>query len=189
MEQSNTLALEPLSKGQLPPQTEKVALYKHYGAGGELLYVGISLNIVMRLSQHKNCSDWYKDIARVDVDWFESREAALAAEVQAITKLKPLYNIKHQPRRLECIPDKCSTRDQIVYHVAALKPVYTTREAAELLRMDEKWLKYLIERKKIGGILISSCKINGAHGTYERKKYNVSGWHILDYLESIKAVT
>jgi hypothetical protein len=34
-------------------------LYRHYDAEGNLLYVGISLNSVVRLTQHRQASGWF----------------------------------------------------------------------------------------------------------------------------------
>lgn len=58
-------------------------LYRHYDAEGALLYVGISSRPGYRLSQHEERSAWWKDIARVDLEKFESRAAALLAEAEA----------------------------------------------------------------------------------------------------------
>jgi hypothetical protein len=72
----------------------KTALYRHYDAGGALLYVGVSLCAVARLSQHMASSSWATDIERIDVQWFKSRDAALAAERNAIQAERPVYNVK-----------------------------------------------------------------------------------------------
>jgi len=66
-------------------------LYRHYDARKRLLYVGISLSAVSRLSQHKD-KTWFTEIARVTVENFPSREMALSAEAAAIKAERPLYN-------------------------------------------------------------------------------------------------
>ena len=43
-------------------------LYRHYDANGELLYVGISLNALNRLAQHREVSAWFPDIAKVTIE-------------------------------------------------------------------------------------------------------------------------
>ena len=43
------------------------ALYRHFDGTGRLLYVGISLSVIVRLSGHKR-SPWFGDIARVEID-------------------------------------------------------------------------------------------------------------------------
>lgn len=73
-------------------QGGRTALYRHFDAAGSLLYVGISLSAVQRLAQHKSTSAWFSQIARVDVEWLDTREAALAAEAAAIVAENPRCN-------------------------------------------------------------------------------------------------
>lgn len=68
------------------------ALYRHFDAGGQLLYVGISLNAVQRLAQHRDTAHWFARLARVEVEWHVDREAALRAEACAIAAEAPLHN-------------------------------------------------------------------------------------------------
>lgn len=70
-------------------------LYRHFDAEGRLLYVGISLSAVFRLSQHKSVSHWVPEIARVTIENFPSREDAIKAERAAIRSEKPLHNKAH----------------------------------------------------------------------------------------------
>jgi len=84
-------------------------LYRHYNADGDLLYVGISLSAVHRLSQHRCGASWYDQIARVDVTRFASRAEAAKAEADAIRTENPLYNKAGtgKPReRILCKPPK-----------------------------------------------------------------------------------
>lgn len=69
-------------------------LYRHFDDEGQLLYVGISLSAVNRLSQHKGSAQWFSKIAEVRVEKFSTREEALAAEKAAIISEKPKFNIK-----------------------------------------------------------------------------------------------
>jgi hypothetical protein len=64
-------------------------LYRHYDADGALLYVGISLYTVKRLIEHRERSPWFTSIARITVETFPSRDAALAAESAAIRTERP----------------------------------------------------------------------------------------------------
>lgn len=75
----------------------RTALYRHFDADGKLLYVGISLNAVARLSQHKLHADWFDQIANVTVEWLESRVAALDAEIRAIRTESPAWNKAGRP--------------------------------------------------------------------------------------------
>jgi hypothetical protein len=75
---------------------EAVQLYRHFDTEGRLLYVGISLSTVSRLSQHKDTSEWFAAISRVTVERFPTRKDALLAEAAAIATEAPSYN-KHIP--------------------------------------------------------------------------------------------
>lgn len=76
-------------------EQESTALYRHFDAAGSLLYVGISLCVVTRLRQHRRDAHWFTEIARIDVEWHPSREAACDAEFAAIRSEKPRHNITH----------------------------------------------------------------------------------------------
>lgn len=71
------------------------ALYRHWDKDGALLYIGISLNTMARLSQHKRTSCWFYEIARMDIEWHASRELAEAAERVAIVAERPKHNVIH----------------------------------------------------------------------------------------------
>ena len=72
--------------------SEHCELYRHFDKDGRLLYVGISLNSVSRLSQHKNVSRWYDQIVRIEIERFPSRKEALEAEAKAINEENPVHN-------------------------------------------------------------------------------------------------
>ena len=68
------------------------ALYRAYSQTDQLLYVGISLSVMNRLSQHKTSSAWFKKASRVEVEWHPTKKAALEAELIAIRNENPIYN-------------------------------------------------------------------------------------------------
>ena len=74
---------------------QRTALYRHFDANGELLYVGISLNAVSRLAQHRQTSPWFDEIARIEIEWHPTREDACDAEITAIHTEHPRYNVIH----------------------------------------------------------------------------------------------
>jgi len=73
----------------------RTALYRHWDADGNLLYVGISLSAVHRLTQHKRDSHWHDSIANMTIEWFDNRREALAAEREAIRMERPIFNKMH----------------------------------------------------------------------------------------------
>jgi hypothetical protein len=73
--------------------TRPVYLYRHFDAGGVLLYAGISLNHLHRLAEHRATSPWFDQITNVELECFPSWAHAKAAEDKVIIEEKPLYNI------------------------------------------------------------------------------------------------
>lgn len=71
------------------------ALYRLLSKSGRLLYVGISGNPDSRWGTHSNNQPWWEEVADRKIEWFGSREAAAAAEVEAIKEERPLYNKQH----------------------------------------------------------------------------------------------
>lgn len=67
-------------------------LYRHFDAEGNLLYVGVSLNTVRRLSEHMGKSSWASKIVKTTVKRYKSRDGALAAEKIAVMAELPMYN-------------------------------------------------------------------------------------------------
>jgi excinuclease UvrABC nuclease subunit len=81
--------------GGVERQSRETALYRHFDASGCLLYVGISLSHVSRFAKHRDRSEWFKSIATVTVEWFDTRKLAMAAEKAAIEREHPKFNIAH----------------------------------------------------------------------------------------------
>ena len=75
--------------------TTATALYRHFANDGSLLYVGISLSWPSRTKSHASGSRWFDQVARVEIEQFPSREAALEAEREAIKRERPKFNIIH----------------------------------------------------------------------------------------------
>lgn len=69
-------------------------LYRHFDREGRLLYVGISLSTIARLSSHKNAAPWFDQIATITVEHFPTRRLALIAELRAIRDEQPAHNVK-----------------------------------------------------------------------------------------------
>ncbi len=82
----------------------RTALYRHFNATGDLLYVGISLSAVQRLGQHMEKAKWAEKIAKVTVEWHESRADAERAEREAIKREKPAHNVMHVDSKAKAGP-------------------------------------------------------------------------------------
>ena len=66
-------------------------LYRHFDGAGNLLYVGVSHQSLVRLNQHKS-SSWFREISRVEIEHCQTREYAEFLEADAISREKPRYN-------------------------------------------------------------------------------------------------
>lgn len=69
----------------------KTCVYRAF-IGDRLAYVGLTLNPKGRFSAHSR-KPWWREVTRVDLEWFDGREAAKEAERAAIRDESPLYNI------------------------------------------------------------------------------------------------
>jgi hypothetical protein len=76
------------TKGDLRPHV----VYRAYDRDGCLLYVGVSLNPLGRMSAHKASSGWWSQVARIDIEHLPNRAAALAREARLIALLLPEHN-------------------------------------------------------------------------------------------------
>lgn len=70
-------------------------LYRHFNKNNELLYVGISMSIAARLSNHKSTSHWFNEVTKITIENYETREEVLDAEVKAIQLEKPKFNVQN----------------------------------------------------------------------------------------------
>jgi predicted GIY-YIG superfamily endonuclease len=68
-------------------------LYRYWSDRGTLLYIGISINAVARLAQHKD-QTWFSRIAKVTIERFETYQEAEEAELRAICYEGPIHNVK-----------------------------------------------------------------------------------------------
>ncbi len=76
----------------MPIHYGRTALYRLFGAEGELLYVGITTTPEVRLKQHAFDKPWWGDVAESKVEWFPTRVDAERAEREAIRKDAPKWN-------------------------------------------------------------------------------------------------
>lgn len=75
------------------PLMATTTLYRFYAANGDLLYVGIAKNPILRMQQHRADKPWWTAIASSTYTHYSSRAAALEAETAAIKQELPRCNI------------------------------------------------------------------------------------------------
>ncbi|WP_179894561.1 GntR family transcriptional regulator [Streptomyces sp. f150] len=77
-----------------PP--ERTALYRLYDADEQLLYIGISNDPDFRWKAHLYSREsWPKQVTRHAIEWWNTRNEAVAAEAAAIRTERPRHNGKH----------------------------------------------------------------------------------------------
>ncbi len=67
-------------------------LYRHIDDTGRLLYVGCTSMPLVRVMTHLYGSEWARRIVRIDLEHFDTKAEALAAEQHAARTEAPLYN-------------------------------------------------------------------------------------------------
>jgi len=70
-------------------------LYRMFDYSGALLYVGVSSNPGRRFARHAADKDWWREIASITTEHFDTRDDVLRAERRAIINEHPRHNIVH----------------------------------------------------------------------------------------------
>lgn len=79
-------------------------LYRHFDKDGALLYVGVSINAVARLGQHKQGSQWFGEISHIEIEKWPTMRAALREELAAIAIECPVHNVRRPTISTPAIP-------------------------------------------------------------------------------------
>ena len=136
--------------------TEATSLYRHYDAQGALLYVGMSLNAVGRLANHKSVAPWFRKINRVTIEHYASRKAALEAERLAILAEKPLYNVQfnavvNPPPPRDCMVSITMRLDPELIQVVEAVAEAERRSVSSLVRnVVEDWARRQEQERAVG---------------------------------------
>lgn len=72
-------------------------LYRFFNSGDELLYVGVTIRLDRRLSEHRRADRWGA-VVRVTTELFPSAVDAREAELVAIRTERPRWNVVGVPR-------------------------------------------------------------------------------------------
>lgn len=142
------------------------------------------MSALHRLGQHAEHSDWFASIARVTIDRFETREAALAAERDAIIRERPLHNIHHkkaakeaQRKADEKLIASAQAKKDLIARIVYLKPVYSLHEAAKALSVNVRLVIRWIREGKIGYLTMPN--------TVGKPVPYISGWQLIEHIESM----
>jgi len=163
-------------------------LYRHFDEWDNLLYVGVSLSTVQRLSQHKSQSHWFNKIQKITIQNFPSRREVLHAERIAIQKEEPLHNIALK-KTCDPVPrvgvDKIrGSLDNLVSTIVQYKPIYTIEQTAHLFEVSTSKIKEWCEKSELGYVEIG--RVWDARWNKWRIKKRITGWQILDFIENLE---
>jgi hypothetical protein len=142
-------------KNEKSPAAERPGyLYRYWSDRGTLLYIGISINAVARLAQHRD-KPWFPRIAKITVERFDTYDEAEAAELRAICYEGPIHNIKG-PRdakdigpaltKLRARQRRAAGKDPA--RVARLREAYDTDLAFGCVSADISFEEYAASAKK-----------------------------------------
>lgn len=157
---------------------EFTQLYRHFNAAGDLLYVGISLSAVHRLSQHRDSSPWFSEIARVEVQAYLTRDAALEAERAAIMSERPKHNKVHARKNNDPARPGAAAeaRKDLVHHVVSVRPAYKEVDLPRILCLPAKNIRRLMDEGKLG-------YFEDWNSTMTKTHRYVTGWQLIDFLD------
>tara|TARA_Y100000296_G_C5155790_1_gene248991 strand:- start:137 stop:670 length:534 start_codon:yes stop_codon:yes gene_type:complete len=159
-------------------------LYRHFDSSNRLLYVGISLNAINRLSQHNKNSHWADEISHVEIEKFETRQEAIRAETKAFDNESPAYNIYRPTAKENLQTEKRAeiSKQDLVKRIVQFNPVYSFEEVAQLLKIGVQKLHGFCDDGLIGFVVTSR---------YFNPKYNkevvsrkFTGWQLIDFIEN-----
>lgn len=91
---------------------ERTALYRLFDATDGLLYIGISWRPEDRFRAYRSERSWWPDVARSEIEWFDSRAEARQAEVSAIAREHPRYNVAETPLHARVSGHKSALTEQ-----------------------------------------------------------------------------
>jgi len=164
-------------------------LYRHYDSADNLLYVGVSLNHMSRLSQHKKHAHWFEQITRVTLENYPDRQSVLDAERMAIINENPKCNLK-RPAIEEKVKEVLGnspedSKERLTRRIVNFNPVYGMSEAASVLDISTGILKRLCEQNKIGYLVVRKRFDKRWNKEFIERK--ITGWQLIDFLEQWEA--
>lgn len=97
------------------------AVYSIYDVEGVVIYVGVAFDPALRVSVHRAARAWGSEADSWSADWYEDRESAEAAEIQAIVAKMPKYNVHGTERHNELMRG-INRNDRHKYRQVTRKP-------------------------------------------------------------------
>lgn len=89
-------------------------LYRIYDTTGNLLYIGITLDLNTRMNQHRKHwknGQWYKTAGPIKTELYQDRASAALAEHRAIVREQPAHNWCQEEQHKDApLPDPAPIR-------------------------------------------------------------------------------
>jgi predicted GIY-YIG superfamily endonuclease len=81
-------------------------LYRFFGGDGELLYIGVTVHMGIRLTAHeRGRRQWWTAATRITLEHYPNRDSVLAAERAAIKAERPRWNVLHNGNPVDVSPN------------------------------------------------------------------------------------
>lgn len=174
-------------------------LYRHFDEAHQLLYVGISLSTFARLSQHRFHSSWFAKIKSVEIEHFETRAEAMAAEREAIKNESPMFNIamkktmaqieeeRRQLGRQASVKDaRIEEEKNAITRYVGYQLAYEMDDLRGLLNMQRSELEHHANQ---GNLSFFEVEGRPARGRPPKIKRMVSGWSLIDFIGYLERKT
>ena len=166
-----------------------IDLYRHFGKGNVLLYIGISGSTVRRTKEHKDNSKWWKDVVNITIEKFDSRKEAEGAEVEAIIEENPIHNIRRKYKEIRH-RDRLKINAVKMYvekvlndsNIDKCDSLYDIPTVAKHLHMSQKYITELINAGILSHVEIPCCRRK------EMKKL-VTDSQINKYIKNLEKIT
>jgi len=162
-------------------------LYRHFDAENNLMYVGISLNVFQRLSQHRDHSRWFGNIKRVEIEHFETREKAIIAEKNAIKTENPKFNINSKKTAKEINDEEklVERQKQFLKSFVEHKLAYKLNDVKISLYMTANEINKHIDAGNLAVFFVEG------RPSWKTKQIAmrpmVSGWALIDFINFLES--
>ncbi|YCK35166.1 hypothetical protein ACNF49_14085 [Actinomadura sp. ATCC 39365] len=82
------------------------SVYQYFGAGGALLYIGVTDRGIRRTHEHAESKPWWPLTTGCTIEHYPNRDEALAREADLIRRFRPPFNQQHNPDRGKPIEER-----------------------------------------------------------------------------------
>lgn len=90
-------------------------LYRMFDTNGDLLYVGITMDVESRFRDHRREKQWWPEVRTITLEHFSDRATLKSAEQAAILREQPMFNVQNRtplkpprpgdPQRTVAVPE------------------------------------------------------------------------------------